>query len=70
MIIEVKDNTDQLHYLNTAYVVYIRQRPNHGLWKIVLANEEHILTASTIAVKQIIDSFNKDEKDLQELVCA
>lgn len=70
MIIEVTDNTGQLYYLNTAYVVYIRQRPNHGLWKIVLVNDEHILTDSTIAVKQIIDSFNKNEKDLQELVCS
>ena len=68
MIIEVTDNTGQLYYLNSAYVAYVRQRPNHGLWKIVLVNEEHILTASTDTIKQIINALNH-EKDIQELVC-
>ncbi len=69
MIIELTNNTGQLYFLNTAHVIYIRQRANYGLWKIVLVNDEHILTDSTLAVKQIIDSFNKNEKDIQELVC-
>tara|TARA_R100001594_G_C3859515_1_gene220549 strand:- start:54 stop:263 length:210 start_codon:yes stop_codon:yes gene_type:complete len=69
MITEVIDNTQQLYYINTAQVVYIKQRKNYGLWKIVLINGEHILTDSQRAINQIIESL-ADEKDLQELVCS
>jgi hypothetical protein len=69
MIIELTDNTGQLYYLNTAHVIYIRQRANYGLWKIVLVNDEHILTDSTISVKQIINSL-ASEKKAQELLGA
>ena len=64
MIIEVKDNTDQIHYLNTAYVVYIRKRPNHGLWKIVLSNQDYILTESSEAIQQIINSLKSFRKKI------
>ena len=69
MIIEVIDNTSQLYYLNSAHVVYIKQRKNYGLWKIVLINGEHILTDSETAVKQIMKAL-ANEQDLQELVCS
>lgn len=69
MIIKLTDNTGQFYYLNTAYVAYIRQRANYGLWKIVLINDKHILTDSTEAVNQIIKSLNH-EKDIPELVCS
>ena len=58
MIIEVTDNTGQFYYLNTDYVAYIRRRTNYGLWKIALMNDEHILTDSTDAVNQIIESLD------------
>ena len=69
MIIEVVDNAQQFYYLNSAHVVYIKQRKNYGLWKIVLMNGEHILTDSQKAVDQIIDALSH-EKALQELVCS
>ena len=67
MIIDIIDNTGQFYYLNSANVVYIKQRKNYGLWKIVLMNEEHILTDSDEAVKQIIEALSH-EKGIPELV--
>lgn len=69
MIIEIIDNTQQFYYLNSAHVVYIKQRKNYGLWKIVLINGEHILTDSQEAVNQIMCSLNHEE-GIQELACS
>ena len=67
MVIEIIDNTQQFYYLNSAHVVYIKQRKNYGLWKIVLMNGEHLLTDCDKAVEQIIEALSH-EKDIQQLV--
>ena len=57
-MIEVLDNNGQLFYVNPNSVVYIKQRQNYGLWKIVLINSEHILTDSEITINKIIKNSN------------
>ena len=59
MIIDIIDNTQQVFYINSAHVVYIKKRKNYGLWKIMLINGEHILTDSELSVNQIITSLSK-----------
>ena len=61
MIIEVTDNTEQIYYINSNHVVYIRKRRNYGTWKIVLINGEHILTDSQTAVNKIKDALTYEK---------
>ena len=66
MIIKVIDNTKQFYYLNSSHVVYIKQRQNYGLWKIVLMNGEHILTDSQRVIEQIIKSLSHTPNECEE----
>ena len=45
MLFKIQDSSDSnMVFLNPQHIVYIKERPNHGLWKIFLVGGEIIMT--------------------------
>ena len=60
MITKVTDTTGEIYHINPMFVIYLKERPHHGLWKIVMYNGEAVMTKDKVAAKSILDSLNKE----------
>ena len=54
MIFTVKDKIGEDYHINPLHIVYIKERRNYGLWKILLVSGESILTKESVVVEKII----------------
>ena len=61
MIIQVKDTNDEVFHINPSNIVYIKERPNHGLWKIVLVTDERVMTRDGLQIKNILRRLSHEE---------
>jgi len=55
MIIKIKDTNNEVYHLNPQSVAYIKERPNHQMWKVVLVTGEMIMTREKGAVHDLLD---------------
>ena len=56
MLFKIVDSTDlNTVYVNPQNITYIKERPNHGLWKIALIGGEIIMTKDALQARTLID---------------
>jgi len=54
MIIKLEDTNDEVYHINPNNVVYIKERPSYGMWKIVFVTGEQLMTKNSQQVKDIL----------------
>ena len=55
MLFKIEDSTDlNILYINPHNIAYIKERPNHGLWKISLVGGEIVMTKNKKQVKTLL----------------
>ena len=60
MIIQLKDTNDEVFHINPDNIVYIKERPNHGMWKIVLVTDERVMTRESDKIARILRILSDD----------
>ena len=55
MTFKVTDNNGEIFYINGAHIIYLKERKNYSLWKIVLSHGEAIMTKDGAVVQNILD---------------
>ena len=59
MLIKIKDTSGEVYHINPQNVIYIKERPLHGLWKVAVVNGEMIMTKDSAKIKGIIDFLSQ-----------
>ena len=60
MIIKLRDTNNEVFHINPVNIVYVKERPKHGLWKIVLITDEKIMTRETEKISNILSFLSKE----------
>jgi uncharacterized protein YybS (DUF2232 family) len=55
MLVKITDTGGEVYHINPQNVVYIKERPNHGLWKVVVVNGESIMTKDKLQAQALLD---------------
>ena len=60
MIIQLKDTNGEVFHINPDNIVYIKERPSHGMWKIVLVTDERVMTRESDKIAKILRILSDD----------
>jgi len=55
MLFTIKDTSSETYHINPHNIIYVKERPNHGLWKIALVNGETIMTKDRFQAETLLD---------------
>ena len=59
MLFEIEDTSSEVYHINPNNVVYIKERPAHGLWKIAVVNGETIMTKNKLQAENLLGFLSR-----------
>ena len=60
MLFKIEDTSSEVYHINPHNIIYIKERPNHGLWKIAVVNGETIMTKDKHQAQTLLDFLSKN----------
>jgi len=54
MLFKIEDTTSEVYHINPQNIIYIKERPSHGLWKVALVNGETIMTRNKVQAQRLL----------------
>ena len=59
MLVKIIDQSGELYHINPSNVIYIKERPTYGLFKIAVVNGETIITKDLEQARILLDFLSK-----------
>jgi hypothetical protein len=59
MLFKIEDTSSEIYHLNPHNIIYVKERPTHGLWKIALVNGETIMTKNRGQAETIVSFLSR-----------
>lgn len=59
MLFKIEDTSTEVYHLNPCNIIYVKERPTHGLWKIALVNGETIMTKNRDQAQTILSFLSR-----------
>jgi uncharacterized protein YybS (DUF2232 family) len=63
MLFKIQDTSDEVYHINPQNIIYVKERPNHGLWKIAVVNGETIMTKDRLQAKILLDFLSQNSPE-------
>ena len=61
MLLKIEDTSGEVYHINPQNVIYVKERPSFGLWKIAVVNGETIMTKNKLQAESFIGFLSKKE---------
>ena len=55
MLFKIEDTSCEVYHINPHNIIYIKERPDYGLWKIALVNGETVMTKDKVQANTLLD---------------
>ena len=62
MLVNIIDQSGELYHINPSNVIYIKERPTYGWFKIAIVNGETIMTKDSDQARALIDFLSNRVK--------
>ena len=59
MLFKIEDTSGEVYHVNPQNIIYLKERPTHGLWKIAVVNGEMIMTKDRGRVRTLMEFLSK-----------
>ena len=63
MLFKIEDTSSEIYHINPRNIIYIKERPSHGLWKIAVVNGETIMTKDREKAQVLVRFLSKSSCD-------
>jgi hypothetical protein len=60
MLFKIEDTTSEVYHINPRNVIYVKERPNFGLWKIAVVNGETIMTKNKPQAESLLGFLSRE----------